>query len=270
MWVAPLRCDMKLPASRTPGLGRRAVLGGVATGVAALAGCLGGDENTDDENGQDSDETGNGDETNDASPDWAVPHAPEDVGAVPVCGDPAASVTLAVYEDFVCPHCANYNATFFPDIVAEYLDPASIRYEHRTFPVVHEEYSFEAGNAARAVFEEFGNPAFWEFKSRLFAQQDRIGTTDGQVYADVATAMGLDAGPVESAVQSRTHDDDIQTDVSRGTEAGVNSTPSFVVDGALIRPEQGDTMADLVDRVRAELDAALDASGNTDDGNGGD
>ena len=183
--------------------------------------------------------------------------APELADAsVPVLGDPDAPVTLAVYEDFLCPHCRDYNKQSLPTIATEYIDPDRIRYEHRNFPVVYEQHSWEAANAAREVFEEYGNEAFWAYKSRLFDRQGEVPGSAPAIYGEIADEMGLDGDAIQTAATERVHDDDIERDQSRGQERGVPGTPAFVVNGELVRG--------TLEQVMGRIDSALDENGGSD------
>jgi len=235
---------------------RRHVLSGVAIGTVALAGCAGGDENGT-ENGNSSNESEQSGEFDGADGGVAA-DAPElDDASVPVLGDPDAPVTLAVYEDFLCPHCRTYNEELFPDIATEYIDPDRIRYEHRNFPVVHEQHSLEAASAAREVFEAYGNEAFWAYKSRLFDRQDEVRANVTDLCGEIAEEMGLDGDAIQTAATERAHDDDTERDQSRGQERGIRATPTFVVDGNPVPTQRDDTIRSIVERTMATLDSAL-------------
>lgn len=262
---------------------RRHLIAGIAGGTVALAGCAGGDNGNESDTGdgnssgrnegnttENGNSTGNGttggNETG-SEPGDAELDAPSLAGdaSVPVLGDPDADVTLEVYEDFLCPHCKRYNAQFFGDIERAYLDADEIRYEHRTFPVVHQRHSVEAANAAYAVLDEHGNAAFWAYKSRLFDRQSEIRGAAPAIYADIAAAMGYDGDPIQSAAVEGTYSDWVDRDQSRGQRLGVPATPTFVVNGELVSTQREDTFRDIVDRTMDRLDAALDGDTGGDD-----
>jgi protein-disulfide isomerase len=261
--------------SRRPHPTRRHLLSGLAVGAVALAGCTGDDTSNESTGGDDtSNESTGGDDTSnestageaagefDGADGGVAAAAPElDGASVPVLGDPDAPVTLAVYEDFACPACRRYHQQALPTIATEYVEPDRIRYEHRTFPVVDEQHSWEAANAAREVFEAYGNEAFWAYASRLFARQDEIPANTPDLYGEIATQMGLDGDAVQTAATERLHDDDIERDQSRGRRRGIPGTPGFVVNGELV----SGTLADVTER----LDSALETDGSNGDDDSG-
>lgn len=228
---------------------RRQVLAGVAAGSAVLAGCLGDDD----------DAPATGDGTGDRGADEAT---------VPVRGDRDAAVTLEVYEDYACGFCQDYVMDGAPTLVAEYVDPGDIRYEHRDLPIpVADPESWEAASAAREVLELGGSEAFWEYKERLYEEQGRIGTDTPELYADLAAEVDVDGEDVQSAAVDRIYDGAVEADRQRGVDAGVEGTPTFVVDGDIVASGYDE---DTLDDVRAALDDALGQDGVADDGDGDD
>lgn len=218
---------------------RRALLGAVAAGAVAVAGCS--SQSDDDTANQSGDDPSNGDapesETSDSEP--AASSDP------PVRGDPEAAVTLEVYEDFSCPHCRTYNVEQLPALAEAYLEPGRLRYEHRDFPFIDEQ-SWQAANAAREAYLHHGNEAFWAYKSELFARQSEVGSNAPEIFGQIATDLELDADRIQTAAEQRRHDDILQGDKARGERQGVPGTPAFVLDGELVEGN-----------LRDEIDAAL-------------
>ncbi|MEF8812785.1 MAG: thioredoxin domain-containing protein [Halovenus sp.] len=235
---------------------RREVLAGVAAGSAVLAGCLGGDGD-----GDDGEPSGSGDDS-DAGDD-----SPADGSDVPVRGDPEATVALAVYEDYACPHCRDYVLNGSPELVEAYVEPGDIRYEHRDLPIpVADPESWEAASAAREMLARAGHDAFWDYAKRLYEEQSRLGTDTPELYAELATAIddSVDGAAVRAAGVDRAHDDAVQADRERAVDLGAEGTPTFVLDGEIVA-------SGYTDAVLAEVRAAIDEALGYDDnaGSGG-
>jgi len=222
-------------------LSRRGVLAGAGSAaVGLLAGCTGGSAPGGD---------GGAATATDADPALDPP----------VRGDPDAAVTLAVYEDFGCPHCRDYTVEGYPDL-ADYVADGRIRYEHRDLPIpVLEPESYEAASAARAVQQRHGDEAFWAYAAELFARQDALGSETPALYATVATELGYDGEAVRTAAVERSHEATVAADRERGVGAGVEGTPGFVVDGEVVANGFGEG---TVEAVAGALDERLaDAAG---------
>ena len=219
-----------------------------ATGAAGLAGCAGGSTSTADSQGggEDGDTDGNG--AGDSP--TAQPQLPPPVG-----GDPEADVTLAVYEDFACPHCQAYNATGYPELAEALVDPGRVRYEHRDLPIpVLDPESFEAASAARAAQDRHGDEAFWTYADALFSNQDALGSETPGLYATLAADLGYEGEPVRADAVDQVYADTVASDRQHGVDAGIEGTPGFVVDGEVVTSGFGDA---TVETVRAAVEERL-------------
>lgn len=227
---------------------RRQVLAGAGTaalvGTVGLAGCSGGGA----EGAGGSEATGTG--TGTADPQLSPP----------VRGDPDADVTLAVYEDFACPHCKDYNESGFPEL-APYVEEGRIRYEHRDLPIpVLDPGSYEAANAARAVQDRHGDGAFWSYAEGLFARQSGLRSEAPELYAEVAEALGNDGASIREAAVDRAYGASVTADRQRAEDLGVGGTPGFVLNGEVVTSGFGDS---TVATVTAALDEALSGAGGS-------
>jgi len=224
-------------------LSRRDVLAAAGTmAVGVLAGCSGAS------GGDGADGDGDGD----ATP--AAQQLP-----APVKGDPGAAVTLAVFEDYACPHCADYNVEGFPELDAEYVDPGAIRYEHRDLPIpVADPGSFQAANAARAVQDRHGDDAFWTYAAALFERSGEIPGEAPDLFATIADEQGHDGEAIRAAAVDRVYGGTIQADREEAVELGVEATPAFVLNGEVVASGYG---SGTVEEVSAALDEALSETG---------
>lgn len=157
-----------------------------------------------------------------------------DTGERPARGDETAPVTVTVFEDFACPHCRRFNAQVVPPIVQQYVEPGDVRYLHADFPIpVDETWSYAVGSAARAVFEEAGNDAFWDFSTAIFARQ---GEYSYDVIESVAGEVAGVGQTARTAAEDETHRDALDADRSLGQRWGVSGTPSVFVGAESVDP----------------------------------
>jgi protein-disulfide isomerase len=196
--------------------------------VAAVAGCVGG---------------GGGE--GDGAPANAVESLP-----TPVQGDPDASVTVAVFEDFACPHCQTFAVDVQPRLVDEYVDPGNVRYEHHDFPIpVDDRWSWEAPGAARAVQDTVGDEAFFTFTKRLFEEgwSDGSPTYSESLVRDLANAVDASPDTVVTAAGEGRYRPVLEADREAGLDRGVQATPSVFVDGALVDRPDYKTVSSAID-----------------------
>ncbi|OLL75901.1 putative membrane protein [Pseudonocardia sp. Ae168_Ps1] len=158
---------------KSGGAGRGLVIAGVVLAVAVLAGVYVAWQNYNSS----------------AVPAYAVARD----GVVVTAGDPAAPVTVDIYEDYLCPNCKELERYYGGDLTAALNEgKAKINYHHvailddRTTPPG---YSTRAGNAALCAADAGIFPAY---HSRLYTDQPSEGGAGLTVQQ--LTALGTELG----------------------------------------------------------------------------
>lgn len=156
----------------------------------------------------------------------------------PVIGEESAPVTLTVFSDFSCPHCKIFKEQTMPQLVDQYVDPGDARYLHGDFPIpVHEQWSYAVAGAARAVYVEAGNEAFWTFATNIYDYQRNYSLDVIETVADEVAGIGTAA---RTAAEDGTYREWLETERDRGLERGVGGTPAVFVDDELVTPNEID------------------------------
>jgi len=162
-------------------------------------------------------------------------------------GNKDARVTLVEYSDFQCPACKAYE-----DIVKQLRDAYSaedLRIVYRHFPLrsVHPNADL-AAQAAEAAGEE---GKFWEMKDELFKNQAEWSKEKDPrgLFGAYAKAIGLDVAEFEEDLLP---EDDakerVEKDYQSGLALGVSSTPTFILNGVIIKnPQTIDEFKSLID-----------------------
>lgn len=165
-----------------------------------------------------------------------------------VDGPSNARVTIIEYGDFQCPACAYYSP-LVRQLRTEY--PNDLRLVARQFPLkgIHG----QAHEAAR-VSEAAGNQGkFWAMFDLLYDRQSEWTNADdaSQRFASYARELGLDEATFSADVNADAVKDAIADDIQSGTDAGVNSTPTFILNGTKI--PNPDDYAEFKALIDAEL-----------------
>ncbi|MFB6124900.1 MAG: DsbA family protein [Halanaeroarchaeum sp.] len=203
---------------------RQFLLTGTATTAVALAGCLGA--------GSSGQQSGNG-----------VDSLP-----APTLGPDDAPVAVAVYEDYACPHCYHYATETFPNLRDTYVGEGVVRYEHHDFPIpVDEQWSYQAPSAARAVQDEVGDDAFFEFSGGLW---DNFGSYSLELLGQLADEVGADPGTVRDAATNETYKPVLEADLNDGKSKGVRGTPTVFVNGEALEAYDWQTVKAAVEAAR--------------------
>ncbi|EFL16459.1 thioredoxin domain-containing protein [Streptomyces sp. C] len=146
-----------------------------------------------------------------------------------------APVVLIEYSDFKCGYCGKFARDTEPELVKRYVEDGTLRIEWRNFPI----FGAESESAAKAAWAA--------------GQQDRFTAFHAAAYAEGAKAKGFGEDRlVELAREAGVPDLDrfkadlageqaaaaLRRDQEEGYRIGVQSTPSFLVNGQPIAGAQ--------------------------------
>lgn len=142
-------------------------------------------------------------------------------------GAKTPEVTLVEYSDFQCPACGYY----FPmveKITAEYKDRLAFTYRH--FPLPQHKNALPASYAAEAAGAQ---GKFWEMYVKIFETQSdwSESSTASATFEGYAKALKLNMTQYKKDVSSSATKDAVAHDRDTGLRSGVNSTPSFYLNG---------------------------------------
>ncbi len=163
-----------------------------------------------------------------AKADGVPPITDEDV----VLGRADAPVTIIEYASLSCPHCAEFEIATWPQVKKEWIETGKAKYVFRDFPLNGPAFrgSLLARCAARAEFypfieELYANQNSWVFDDEAATMNalQRIGVVGG-VSADRFAACEND-----KVLQAK-----IAASESAAQQAGVDSTPTFFVNGTKV------------------------------------
>jgi protein-disulfide isomerase len=144
----------------------------------------------------------------------------------PSRGPANAPVVIQVFSDFQCPFCRRVEATI-ADLDRKY--PGQLRWVFRNLPLPFHKQARPAAQAALEARAQKGEGAFWTMHDRLFAAQEVEGGLSEANMEAIAVDMGLDMNRFRAAVGSGSHDAAIDRDADAAQQAGINGTPSFLI-----------------------------------------
>jgi len=140
----------------------------------------------------------------------------------PALGPEKAPITIVEYLDYQCPYCRRAQG-----IVDELMDryKGKIRFVHRDFPITGHPRALPTAQATRCAGEQ---GKFWEYHKGIFDKPSDLSDDD---LRSRAKALGLEAGAFAACLASGRHDASINAAAESGTALGVDSTPTFFVNG---------------------------------------
>lgn len=145
----------------------------------------------------------------------------------------SAKVTLIEYGDFQCPACT----TYFPMVKQLSIEfSKDLRIVYRNFPLtsVHNNAMLSAQTAYAAGIQ--GQDKFWEMHDMLYENQnDWANISPKDTFIGYAKDLGLDLDKFETDLEDSKTKEFINAQADKATSIGVNSTPTFFVNGINIQ-----------------------------------
>jgi len=142
-------------------------------------------------------------------------------------GAEAPQVIVVEFADFQCPACAAA-APVSKQIAEEYKD--SVQFVYRHFPLPMHKNAEAAAYAAEAAGEQ---GKFWEMHDLLFSTQKdwEDEANAAPKFEALAKQLSLDMTKYAESVKSQKTKDNVNAGLRDGNAAGVNSTPTFFING---------------------------------------
>jgi len=166
----------------------------------------------------------------------------------PERGPKDAKVTIVEYSDFQCPFCARVYTTLENDVLKNYGD--KVRFVFKNFPLTSIHPWAEDGAVASECAFQQGNDQFWAMYNGLFSKQGEI-TKDNlkDKASEIAKNGNMDVGKFQECLDGKKSLDAVKADENEGNALGVNSTPTFFVNGRRLSGAQNaDSFKQMIDQ----------------------
>jgi protein-disulfide isomerase len=170
-------------------------------------------------------------------------------------GSPDAPVEVQEWADFECPGCMQFATLTEPDVRQRLVETGQVRFTYFFFPLTSIHRS--AASAAYASACAADQDRFWEMHDAIYnGFSDWAGgrARDPKgVFERYAERIGLDVAAWEECYDGDSKRALIQSHVTAGVQRGVESTPTFFINGRKV------TSAISYDEFKAHVDSALAA-----------
>ncbi len=172
----------------------------------------------------------------------------------PFIGDKNAPVAMAIWFDYQCPFCKQFELETMPQVYENYVKTGKVKVYIKDFQFLGPDS--ESGAAfARAVWEAHPDRFYDWFIAMANAQDEEHGGfgDDASIDALTRTVPGIDGDRVAALVAEK-RDEYLaaaMADRTEGQKLGINSTPSVVIGTTLFAGAQSYA------NVAALLDAEL-------------
>jgi protein-disulfide isomerase len=145
-------------------------------------------------------------------------------------GSPNAPVTIIEYASMTCPHCAHFHETTYPELKKKYIDTGKVRFIFREFPL-------DALAAAGSMLARCaGSDKYFPMIETLFAQQrDWVVQKPLEPMLGIARQAGFTQQSFDECLANQEMLAGIEDTRTRAMKLGVNSTPTFFINGKIFR-----------------------------------
>ena len=144
----------------------------------------------------------------------------------PTIGPKDSKVVLIEFSDFECPACKAF-APVINGLIDKYKDRVLFAYKH--MPLPQHTNSTSAAIASEAAHEQ---NKFWEYGDRLFDAQPDFSR---EKYIEIAVGLDLDIDRFQNDLDSETLAKRVEEDRLQAIRAGVESTPTFILNNRFIK-----------------------------------
>ena len=148
-----------------------------------------------------------------------------------VLGADDAPVTIIEYASMTCSHCADFHGKTYPTLKSKYIDTGKVRYILREFPL--DPIAAGAFMLARCA----GKDKYFPLVEVFFSQQSTWAVRQPiPPMLAIAKQAGFTEDSFKECLANQQVLDGIEWVRRRGQEKfGVNSTPTFFVNGKVVR-----------------------------------
>lgn len=144
----------------------------------------------------------------------------------PSLGPADAPITIVEFSDFQCPFCRRFHEETYQALLDAY--PGQIRFVYRNLPLtsIHP----DAMPSAIASLCANDQNAYWDYHGKLFSSE----TLTRESFIQYASDLSLNVDEFTACLDSGKHDEFIQQDMNFALDLGVQSTPTFFINGLAI------------------------------------
>jgi protein-disulfide isomerase len=162
----------------------------------------------------------------------------------PSLGPDDAPITIVEFSDFQCPFCRRFHDETYQDLLNAY--PGQIRFVYRNLPLTSIHPAAMPAAVASLCANDQG--VYWEYHEKLFSSE----TLDEATYIQYATDLGIDVDKFTACLSDGSHDEFIQQDMDFALDLGVQSTPTFFINGlAIVGAQPLTNFTQLIDQELA-------------------
>ena len=166
----------------------------------------------------------------------------------PSIGFKEAPVSITEFSDFQCPYCREVRDTI-KQVLRDYGSDVRIIFKHLPLDIHAEAFA-----SARAAFCAGEQGFFWPYHDALFSAE----TFSPEAFSKIASKLGLSIPNFNACLSSEVSRTAILKDMREAKKFGIDTTPTFIVNGRLVRGAIG--LKEFKTIIGRELNSARNTS----------
>lgn len=153
-------------------------------------------------------------------------------------GNASAPVTVYEMSDFQCPFCRRFATETFPALEREFIATGKVRWIYVNLPLT--DIHPNAVPAAQFALCAGRQGRFWPAHDLLFRHQDTWAPlrNPAPFLLSLADTLALNRQATTACLEGAEVIEEIRLDAAGAQRAGATSTPTFYVEGLLVRGAQ--------------------------------
>jgi len=144
-----------------------------------------------------------------------------------VLGPTNAPITIIEFSDYECPYCRKWQNEVMGPLMDAF--PGQIRFVYRDFPLTNMHPN--AAPAAEAADCAGEQDKYYEYHDKLFSGEYQLGADTFEKYA---SEISLDKTKFDECLSNHRYQDEVQADLDYAANLGVQSTPTFFINGIAV------------------------------------
>ncbi len=155
-------------------------------------------------------------------------------------GPADAKVIVEEFGDYQCPFCKQWEQQTQPQLVADYITTnKGVKFVFREFPFLDQNKGTrESHGSTEAAYCASDQKRFWDYHNALYDNQapsENSGFWSNDRLKALAKTLKLDTNSFNSCMDSNKYRTQAITDATTAQNRGVSGTPTFFVNGALVK-----------------------------------
>jgi protein-disulfide isomerase len=164
-------------------------------------------------------------------------------------GNKTSKLEIIEISDFQCPTCARAHEALEP-LLSKNLN--KINYARLDLPLFeHHDWAVNAALGARAI-QRVAPAKYWNYVDQVFKNQEKLGTIPFETFLkNFAGDNDIDWTSIQAIYGSRSERQAVLDQTSRSFAVGINSTPTFLINGQMIGFGDGTYVTEVIKKALA-------------------